>query len=51
MSKEANPFITNGYISIDYFCDRETELQALKKMQKMISIQPLFRPEDMENQH
>lgn len=26
-----NPFITTGYISSDYFCDREKELETLKK--------------------
>jgi len=29
-----NPFVTNGYLGKEYFCDRENELQILQKMLK-----------------
>ena len=29
-----NPFLTNGYLSKEYFCDRENELNILRKMLK-----------------
>ena len=31
MNKNINPFLTMGYISKSYFCDREYELEILKK--------------------
>jgi len=31
MGKEINPFVTIGYQSREYFCDREYELEVLKK--------------------
>jgi hypothetical protein len=34
MKELDNPFITNGYFSEEYFCDRENELKILKKMLK-----------------
>ena len=29
-----NPFLTNGYLSKEYFCDREKELSMLLRMLK-----------------
>jgi len=31
MDNNINPFLTNGYVSEKYFCDREYELEILKK--------------------
>lgn len=31
MNKHINPFITSGYVSSEYFCDREEETAQLKK--------------------
>jgi hypothetical protein len=30
MNNRANPFITSGYVSKEYFCDREAELETLQ---------------------
>jgi AAA+ ATPase superfamily predicted ATPase len=30
MNNRANPFVTSGYISREYFCDREAELALLQ---------------------
>jgi AAA+ ATPase superfamily predicted ATPase len=31
MNNDTNPFLTEGYISKEYFCDRESELKILKR--------------------
>ncbi|MDR2970764.1 MAG: ATP-binding protein, partial [Bacteroidales bacterium] len=31
MDKKVNPFLSTGYISKEYFCDREYELEVLKR--------------------
>ena len=31
MNKYINPFITSGYVSSEYFCDREDETNQLMK--------------------
>ena len=44
MSKVRNPFITSGYVSAEYFCDREREsielIRSLTNGQNMAIISP-----------
>ena len=57
MSK-MNPFLTNGYVSAEYFCDRTTETSAIAQQKpkhccvilRMATTPHLSRPADWVRQ-
>ena len=48
MDDNVNPFLTIGYVSKEYFCDREYELEILKRYAKNgINTTLFFCPNDL----